>query len=137
MMKQKLLPESPGVAYCPSRTASRFSIEGIPGQNLNWAQWGVPNGYVENGYVFIGPRKMNWTNSTFCMSADVFYKDTGENGVQYGTFFGAPKDHGDNYYITLFSDGSVHKYIDRTNYFANFLHSDADFGLSYLTGAVQ
>jgi len=137
MMKEKLLPESPGIPFCPSRKTSRFSIDGIPGQNLAWPQWNVSGGYVENSYVYLGPRKMTWTNTPFCLAADVFFKDTGEDGVQYGTFFGAPKCHKDGYYNTLFSDGSIRKYLDHTNYFSTIPHYQADDGLAFFTGVLR
>ena len=137
LMKQKLLPETPGVPYCPSRKTSRFSIEGIPGSNLAWSQWNVTNASVEDSYVFLGPRKMDWTNTTFCLAAEVFFKDTGEDNVYLGTFFGAPQCHKDNYYNTLFSDGSVRKYIDRQNYLIRFNHYQMEPGMSYFTGQLQ
>jgi prepilin-type N-terminal cleavage/methylation domain-containing protein len=137
LMKEKLLPELPGVPYCPSRRTSRFSVVGIPGQNLAWSQWTVPDGYVESSYVFLGPRKMTWTNTQFCLAADVFMKDTGEDNVPLGTFFGAPKCHKDNYYNTLFSDGSIRKYIDRTNYLATLTHFQMDAGLMFFTGELR
>ncbi|HEY1662067.1 MAG TPA: prepilin-type N-terminal cleavage/methylation domain-containing protein [Verrucomicrobiae bacterium] len=137
LMKQRLLPEAPGVPFCPSRRASRFSIVGIPGQNLNWAQWTVPRGGVEGSYIYLGPRKMTWTNAPFCIAADLFIKDTGEDGVYLGTFFGAPRDHHDNYYNTLFSDGSIRIYIDRANYFPNLVHYQMDQGLLYLSAQLR
>jgi prepilin-type N-terminal cleavage/methylation domain-containing protein len=137
LMKQKLLPEAPGVPYCPSRVTSRFSIEGIPGQNLGWSQWTNAEGGVEDSYVYLGPRKMNWTNAPFCLAADVFIKDTGEDGVYLGTFFGAPRNHGGNYYNTLFSDNSVRKYIDRANYLPTLNHYQMNAGMLYLTSVVQ
>lgn len=137
LMKQKLLPEMPGVPYCPSRTTSRFSVGGIPGQNLDWSQWTNTTGGVENSYVYLGPRKMNWINTPFCLAADVFIKDTGEDGAYLGTFFGAPRDHGGNYYNTLFSDNSVRKYIDHANYFPPLSHYQMDTGMTYLTSTLQ
>jgi prepilin-type N-terminal cleavage/methylation domain-containing protein len=138
LMKQKLLPEAAGVAYCPSRKSSRFSVEGtFATYNFGWSQWNLPGAYAENSYTYLGPRKMNWTNSPFCLSADVFYKDTGEDNVQNGTFFGAPRCHKDGYYNTLFSDGSIRKYVDRTNQFAQFNHYQADLGMITLSGLLQ
>jgi prepilin-type N-terminal cleavage/methylation domain-containing protein len=136
MMRQKLLPEAPGVPFCPSRTVSRFSVIGIPAQNLNWAQWAI-NGTVEASYVYLGPRNMNWTNAPFCLAADVFFNDTGADGIQNGTFFGAPMCHKEGYYNTLFSDGSIRKYTDRTNYFGSFTHFQMDAGLTFFTGVLR
>ena len=137
LMKQKLLPEVPGVPFCPSRRSSRFSVQGITEYKLDWSQWTVPGATVESSYVFLGPRKMTWTNTPFCLAVDVFFKDTGEDGVYLGKFFGAPQCHQGGYYNTLFSDNSVRRYVDRTNYLARFNHYQADAGMSFFIGALQ
>ncbi len=137
LMKQGLLPQAPGVPYCPSRRSSRFSVIGIPGQNLDWSQWTNSTGGVESSYVYLGPRKMTWTNTLFCLAADVYIKDTGEDGNYLGTFFGAPRDHHNNYYNTLLSDGSVHAYIDRANYFPGLGHYQMDQGMMYLIAQLK
>jgi len=138
LITQKLLPAVAGVQYCPSRQDDRYSAAGMTGpNNFGWAKWTVPGAYVEDSYAYLGPRKTNWTNAPYCLAADVFYMSTGENNVYLGTFFGAPKDHQDNYYNTLFSDGSVRKYIDRTNYLVTFTHYTADAGLAFFTGALR
>jgi prepilin-type N-terminal cleavage/methylation domain-containing protein len=138
------LPTVAGVNYCPSRhfEPDRFTPLGLYG--FGFGSWKVSTPadtgvYVECSYTFIGPinfmgpRKMTWTNETFCVAADVFFKDTGPDGVFMGTFYGAPKCHGGGYYNTVFSDGSIRKYIDRTNQFAQFDHSQQDVGLTLLT----
>ena len=135
MMKQKLLPESPGVPFCPSRKSGRFSQAGYPG--LGWSSWNVANAYVEDSYVYLGPRKLNWTNAPFCLAADVFFKDSGEDGVYLGTFFGAPRCHQDGYYNTLFSDGSIRKFVDRTNQLSQLTHYQMDAGMAFFTSALQ
>jgi prepilin-type N-terminal cleavage/methylation domain-containing protein len=137
LMKEKLLPEAPGIPFCPSRKTSRFSVEGMPGYNLDWSQWTNASGYVENSYVYLGPRKVTWTNVSYCVAADVFFKDTGEDGVPGGTFFGAPRCHKDNYYNTLFSDGSIRKYVDRTDFLATFNHFQINDGMNFLTGELR
>jgi len=138
------LPIVAGVNYCPSRHSGpdRFTPIGLYG--FGFGSWKVQtpadsSAYVECSYVFIGPRngqgprKVNWTNETYCVAADVFFKDTGPDGVYMGTFYGAPKCHGGGYYNTIFSDGSIRKYIDRTNQFAPFDHGLQDDGLTLLT----
>ncbi|HEV2695358.1 MAG TPA: hypothetical protein VG347_20860, partial [Verrucomicrobiae bacterium] len=87
--------------------------------------------------VYLGPRKMTWTNGVFCLAADVFFKDTGEDGVSGGTFFGAPTCHKSGYYNTLFSDGSIRKYIDRTNALAALNHLQMDYGMNFFTGELR
>src|SRR5262249_47385813 len=82
-----LLPIAPGVAYCPSRTTGRFSVPGMGIAQLGWAQWGSPTTFAENGYTYIGPRKVTWTNAPFCVAADIGFMDTGEDGVYLGTFY--------------------------------------------------
>jgi prepilin-type N-terminal cleavage/methylation domain-containing protein len=140
LMSQNSLPIAPGVTYCPSRRDDRFSVQGIDGYGFSsWSVTTPANGnvYVECSYSYIGPRKMTWTNVTFCVTADVFFWDTGENGVPLGTFFGAPKCHGGGYYNTLFSDDSVRIYTDRTNQFAQFNHFQQDNGLTLFTSLLQ
>ena len=126
MMVEGLLPIAPGVAYCPSRTTGRFSVDGLGIAPLGWSQWGSPTTFAENGYTYIGPRKMSWTNAPFCMAADIGFMDTGEDGVYLGTFFGAPNGHGGGYYNTLFSDGSTRKFVDRANELPQFDHYAQD-----------
>ncbi|TAK93021.1 MAG: hypothetical protein EPO07_18730 [Verrucomicrobia bacterium] len=132
-MTEKFLPISPGVAFCPSRRKGRFSVEGIAG--LGWSGWkpGDASGTVECSYTHLGPRRMNWTNGPFCLAADVSFMDSGEDGVYLGTFFGAPNCHGDNYYNTLFSDGSVRKFVDRNYELHLFDHYAQDQVLTLLT----
>jgi prepilin-type N-terminal cleavage/methylation domain-containing protein len=137
LMKEKLLPEAPGVPFCPSRKTSRFSPEGLAGYNLGWSAWNVTGADSEISYVYLGPRKMSWTNSAFCLAADVFFKDTGEDGVPGGTFFGAPKCHKGGYYNTLFSDGSIRKYVDRATFMATFNHYQINDGMNFLTGELR
>jgi len=139
LMQQKILAATPGIPYCPSRKTSRFSVDGMPPNvgAFGWSQWVTNGDYCEGSYVYLGPRKMSWTNEPFCLAADVFFYDTGDNGVYLGTFFGAPYDHKGNYYNTLFSDGSVRKYIDHANQFAQFNHYQADAGMTLFTGLLQ
>jgi prepilin-type N-terminal cleavage/methylation domain-containing protein len=139
LMVQKLLPIVPGVPFCPARMArQRFSATGDPIAgagflgNLGWGAWapGNASAYCESSYSYLGPRKMDWTNVTFCLGADVFFWDTGDNDVYLGTFWGAPYCHGDGYYNTMFSDGSARSCIDRTNQFQQFNHFTQENGLA-------
>lgn len=128
LMTEKYLPVAPGVIFCPTRNTGRYSAEGLSvlggPPSGGWPDWGRPDPYHSGcGYTYLGPRKANWTNSIFCLSADVAFMDTGSDGVYLGTFFGAPNGHGGGYYNLLFSDGRVVRYIDRTNYFVGrFTH---------------
>jgi prepilin-type N-terminal cleavage/methylation domain-containing protein len=135
LMVNNLLPTSPGVPWCPARiNGERFSA-GSPG--FGWALW--PAGGA-GSYSFLGPRKMTWTNVTFCVAADIFYYDTGPDNVYMSTFYGAPKCHGGGYYNTMFSDGSARKYIDRTNQFNNpakWNHFTQEDGLTFFTGVLR
>ena len=142
LMNNGNLPIAPGVAYCPSRRTDpdRFTAAGYYG--FGFDSWKVltpadNSVYVEGSYTFIGPRKMTWTNETFCVTADVFFKDTGPDGVTRGTFYGAPKCHGGGYYNTLFSDNSIRKFVDRTNYFAGLDHYQQEIGMNYFTDALH
>jgi prepilin-type N-terminal cleavage/methylation domain-containing protein len=146
LMAQKLLPIVPGVPFCPSRTAGqRFSATGDPITgagflgNLGWGAWapGNPSAFCESSYTYLGPRKMNWTNVMFCVAADVFFMDTGPDGVYLGTFWGAPKCHRGGYYNTSFSDGSARKYVDRTNQFKQFNHFQQEAGLATFTSLLH
>ena len=76
---------------------------------------------------------MNWTTAPFCLAADVFFKDTGADGVQLGTFFGAPRCHGNGYYNLLASDCSVHKYIDRNGELYQLNHFQQEEGMIFFT----
>jgi prepilin-type N-terminal cleavage/methylation domain-containing protein len=154
LMTQNLLPIVPGVPFCPARVAGqRFSATGdpivgaaFPG-NLGWGAWlpGDPAAYCESSYTYLGPRKMDWTNVTFCAAADVFFWDAGDsyaggvyvNGTYLDTFFGAPKCHLAGYYNTMFSDGSARTYIDRTNLFEHFNHFTQEGGLDEFTGLLH
>jgi prepilin-type N-terminal cleavage/methylation domain-containing protein len=142
LMAQNLLPVVPGVLYCPARMAGqRFSATGDPIAaagflgNLGWNAWvpGNPGADCECSYSYLGPRKMDWTNVTFCIAADVFFYDTGNNGVYLGTFWGAPYDHLAGYYNTMFSDASARSYVDRTNLFEQFNHFTQEDGLAAFT----
>ncbi len=146
LMVQKLLPVVPGVPYCPARIdGQRFSATGDPivGAgfigNLGWAAWlpGNPEAFCESSYSFLGPRKMDWTNVTFCLGADVFFYDTGDNDVYLGTFWGAPYDHLSGYYNTMFSDGSARIWVDRTNQFQQFNHFTQEDGLAMFTSLLH
>jgi prepilin-type N-terminal cleavage/methylation domain-containing protein len=142
LMAQRLLPVVPGVLYCPARIpGQRFSATGDPIAaagflgNLGWNAWvpGNPDAYCECSYSYLGPRKMDWTNATYCVAADVFFFDTGDNGVYLGTFWGAPKCHLGGYYNTMFSDASARSYVDRTNRFQQFDHFTQENGLATFT----
>ena len=146
LMTQKLLPIVPGVPFCPSRTAGqRFSAAGDPITCANfpgycgWGGWLPGNSWAfcESSYTYLGPRKMNWTNGMFCVAADVFFMDTGPDGVYLGTFWGAPKCHRGGYYNTSFSDGSARQYVDRTNRFKQFNHFQQEAGLATFTGLLR
>jgi len=134
LMVQNLLPTVPGVPFCPARiNGERFSV----GSSYGWSNW--PAG-GESSYCFMGPRKMTWTNVTFCVAADVFCWDGNIDGTVGQTFWGAPKCHGGGYYNTMFSDGSARKYIDRKNQFNNeaiYNHFTQEAGLTYFTGVLH
>ena len=135
LMTTRLLPESPGVPFCPSRRSGRFSVAGMWG--YGWSGWkpGDPNATVETSYTYLGPRKTTWTNVTYCLAADLFYWDTGEDEVYLGKFFGPPTCHRDNYFNTLFSDGSNRKFVDRNTRFYNrhFTHYQQEPGMALFT----
>ena len=146
LMAQNLLPIAPGVLYCPARIrGQRFSASGDPIAgagflgNLGWAAWlpGNPNAFCECSYSYLGPRKMDWTNGMYCVAADVFFFDTGDNGVYLGTFWGAPYCHKGGYYNTLFSDASARPYVDRTNRFKQFDHFAQEKGLAAFSSLVH
>jgi prepilin-type N-terminal cleavage/methylation domain-containing protein len=135
LVDNKYLPEAPRVFYCPGRLdGERFSVTGMGG--LGWSAW-LARGHCEISYSYLGPRKMNWTNTLFCVGADVFFKDTGPDGVYLGTWFGAPKCHKDGYYNTFFSDGSSRKYIDRKGQFKTYDHYQQEAGLLTFTGQLR
>jgi prepilin-type N-terminal cleavage/methylation domain-containing protein len=136
LMIQNLLPISPGVPYCPSRHSNRFSPTGLG--SLGWSSWNTDpslSAAVECSYTYLGPRKMTWTNTVFCVAADVFFWDTGDSGDQ--EFFGAPTCHGRGYYNTLFSDNSIRKYVDKTDQFNQFNHYQQEDGLNLFTSLLQ
>jgi prepilin-type N-terminal cleavage/methylation domain-containing protein len=137
LMTKGVLPFEPGIAYCPSRRAGRFSVAGLGIAATGWSEWGKPNSHVENGYTYLSPRKFNWTNVAFCVAADVSFLDTGEDGVYLGTFFGAPNGHRNGYYNTLFSDGSIRRYVDRTNELSRYNHFAQDTILKIFTGRLN
>jgi prepilin-type N-terminal cleavage/methylation domain-containing protein len=146
LMVQNLLPIVPGVLYCPARIpGQRFSAAGdrLAGAgflgNLGWAAWlpGNSAAYCECSYSYLGPRKMDWTNVTYCVAADVFFYDTGDDGVYLGTFWGAPKDHLGGYYNAMFSDASARTYVDRTNLFEQFNHDTQEEGLAEFTSLLR
>jgi prepilin-type N-terminal cleavage/methylation domain-containing protein len=146
LMFQNLLPRVPGVPYCPARVpGQRFSATGDPivGAGwpgyLGWADWvpGDPNADSECSYSYLGPRTMYWTNVTFCIAADVFFYDTGDNEVYLGTFYGALKDHLGGYYNTMFSDGSARSWVDKTNQFKQFNHFTQEEGLAAFTAILH
>lgn len=121
LMTENYLPIGPGVIFCPSRSG-RYGPEGLSIQggppSGGWDGWGKPDpDRCCCSYTYLGPRKWTWTNSVFCLSADVAFMDTGEDGAYLGTFFGAPNGHHGNYYSTLFSDGSARGYFDRNQDF--------------------
>jgi hypothetical protein len=80
---------------------------------------------------------MDWTNVTYCVAADVFFYDTGDNDVYLGTFWGAPKDHLGGYYNAMFSDASAQTYVDRTNQFQQFNHFTQEEGLAGFTALLR
>ena len=135
LMTETYLPETPGVEYCPSRRAGDWlSVEGMPSVALGWSEWRKPApAHCEASYTYLGPRKWNWTNQPFCLAADAFYMDTGDDGIYLGTFMGAPRCHGNGYYNTLFSDCSVRNYVDRTEQFRQFNHYRQEQGMWLFT----
>ena len=141
LMTEKYLPIAPGVIFCPSRNPGRFAPQGLSVNGgtpiLGWPEWGTPDTQSECSYTYLGPRKLNWTNVIFCLTTDVAFKDTGSDGVTLGTFFGAPNGHTGGYYNTLFSDGSIRKYIDRTNQFQQFNHYQEENEMALLTALLQ
>jgi prepilin-type N-terminal cleavage/methylation domain-containing protein/prepilin-type processing-associated H-X9-DG protein len=139
LMRANCLPVAPGVAYCPSRRAGRYSVVGMgnPPGLFNWGYWENPTTSAECSYTYLGPRKSNWAKGPYCLAADVAFKDTGDDGVYLGTFFGAPNGHGGGYYNTAFSDGSVRKFVDRTNQFQPFQHYQQDTVMTLLTTLLQ
>jgi prepilin-type N-terminal cleavage/methylation domain-containing protein len=138
LMTTKHLPEAPGVAYCPSRRpGERLSVTGMSSALFGWSEWPKPDAAVECSYTYLGPRKWTWTNTPFCLSADAFYMDTGEDGVYLGTFMGAPRCHGGGYYNTLFSDGSIRKYVERTNELMQFDHYQQEAGMTLFTARLK
>ena len=140
LMSEKYLPEVAGVEYCPSRRdGDRLSVTGMPSAPLGWLQWRLPApAHCEASYTYLGPRKWNWTTTTpFCLAADAAYMDTGNDGVYLGTFMGAPLCHGGGYYNTVFSDGSVRMYVDRTNQFEQFNHYQQESGMNLFTALLR
>jgi|SRR5712671_6067585 len=139
LMTANCLPVVAGVAYCPSRRAGRYSAAGMgnPPGLLGWGYWGDPKTSAECSYTYLGPRKSNWIIGSYCLAADVAFKDTGDDGVYLGTFFGAPNGHGGGYYNTTFSDGSVRKYVDRTNQFQQFQHYQQEAMMALFTSLLQ
>jgi prepilin-type N-terminal cleavage/methylation domain-containing protein len=139
LMDTRYLPEDPGVPFCPSRRpGERFSVESLRASPMGWSAWRKPDSYSECSYTYLGPRKWSWTNEQFCLAVDEFCMDTGNNGVYLGTFQGAPLCHGGGYYNLLVSDGSVCKYIDRTNSLAGkFDHYHQEEGMNWFTGRLR
>jgi len=135
LMSQGMLPVAPGVAYCPSRRSGRFSVDGPLNASMGWSSWDPSNSYatVEGSYTYLAPCKITGTNISFCIAADVFFYDTGDDNVYLGTFFGAPKCHHGSYYNTLFSDNSARKFVDRQNQFMQFDHYQQNPGLQLFT----
>jgi prepilin-type N-terminal cleavage/methylation domain-containing protein len=84
-----------------------------------------------------GPAQNGPDELPFCPAGDVFIKDTGEDDAYLNTSFGAPRDHHDNFYNTLFSDGSVRTYVDRANYFPNFNHYQTNDGMPYISARLR
>ena len=139
LMAQGFLPIVPGITFCPSRRSERFSVAGPANASYGWSSWNTASdsATVEGSYTYLAPRKMTWTNVTFCVAADVFFWDSGDDNVYLGTFFGAPKCHRDRYYNTLFSDNSIRKYVDREDQLKQFDHYQQDEGLLLLTGLLH
>ncbi len=141
LMTENYLPLAPGVIFCPSRNAGRYAPEGlsVTGSPASggWADWGKPDTHACCSYTFLGPRKWNWTSGVFCLSTDVAFKDTGPDGIFLGTFFGAPNGHTGGYYNTLFSDGSIRQYLDRTNLLQQFSHYQQENEMALLTGILR
>ena len=139
LLDTRYLPEAPDVLYCPSRRpGQRLSVEGMAISPFGWSEWRKTNSdrecYCECSYTYLGPRKWGWTNEPFCLAVDGFYMDTGPDGVRLGTFLGAPLCHGNGYYDLLISDGSVRKYVDRTDWLAgkfDYCHQEA--GMRWFT----
>ena len=133
LMTEKYLPEAPGVAFCPSRRSGRYSLDGMSAAPMGWAEWPKPGAAVECSYTYLGPRKYTWTNAPFCLAVDVFYMDSGDDGVYLGTFFGAPTCHRNQYYNTVSSDGSARKIIDRKDELQQFDHYQQERGMDLFT----
>ena len=110
---------------------------GNPAGLFSWAYWGDAATSAEGSYTYLGPRKSNWNKGPYCLAADIAFKDTGDDGVYLGTFFGAPNAHGGGYYNAAFSDGSVRKYVDRTNQFQPYQHYQQETVMSLLTTLLQ
>src|ERR1044071_5860979 len=85
LMTAKYLPVAPGIPYCPSRRLGRYSITGMgsPAGQFGWASWGSPAENISSScsYTYLGPRKSNWTNAPYCLTADIACNDTGDDGV--------------------------------------------------------
>lgn len=139
LISENLLPVAPGVPYCPSRRVGRYSPTGLLWNPpfLGWSDWGKANSSACCSYTYLGPRRMTWTNTPFCLAADVAFKDTGDDGVYLGTFFGAPNGHGNNFYNTLVSDSSVRSYIDRNGLLRSFDHYAQETMMRVFSAAAQ
>jgi prepilin-type N-terminal cleavage/methylation domain-containing protein len=141
LMKEECLSESAGVVFCPSRRPGRYAPDGLsvlggpPGGG--WNDWGKPGTFSGGSYTYLGPRKWNWTNAPYCVAMDIAFMDTGEDGVYLGYFFGAPNGHRDGYYNTLFSDGSVRKFTDRTGLLPQFNHYTQDGAMLLLSDLLR
>jgi prepilin-type N-terminal cleavage/methylation domain-containing protein len=139
------LPQSAGVQYCPSRRIfSRFSPTCPLFGWQKWQAWlskTAPNAYVETSYAYHDAQKLV-PGQELCIAADVFWWDTyiapdGSTGPSQGYFFGAAACHGEQYYNTLFSDGSVRPYVDSRNQMVQYTHDQAEAGLDFLTANVN
>jgi prepilin-type N-terminal cleavage/methylation domain-containing protein len=139
------LPQSAGVQYCPSRRIfSRFSSTCPLFGWQKWVAWQTrtaPNAYVECSYGYHNAQRL-MPGQEICLAADVFWWDTyiapdGSTGPSLGYFYGAPACHGEQYYNTLFSDGSVRPYVDAGNKMAQYTHDQAEMGLDFLTANVN
>jgi prepilin-type N-terminal cleavage/methylation domain-containing protein len=140
LMAENFLPVAPGVIYCPSRRTGRYGPDGLKsggGTVEGWADWGKPGKYSACSYTYLGPRKWNWTNAPFCLAMDIAHRSEEEGGAPFSTFFGAPNGHGDSYYNTLFSDGSVRKYFDRANLLPQFNHYTQDDEMLLISGLLR